>query len=165
MLRGAAKDELSRRILAAYDNPEEAAKHTEEYAYYPRKWASPYIERRRKIGWDLYGLLGIQKGDKAKMHAQHARNYKFFDAPVGFIFTLADVGNDDSIDSDAVVIDPGDGDEVPVTGSTLPITLSLDGDTTWDAGLAPQTVVPHRVWLDEHANGLHDPGQPWVTAV
>ena len=88
VLRGQAKDELSQRILAVYDDPEEAAKHTQEYAYYPTKWVSPYIERRRKIGWDLYGLLGIQRGEKDKMHAQHARNYKFFDAPVGLMFTI-----------------------------------------------------------------------------
>ena len=88
VLRGEAKDELSRRILAAYNDPEEAALHKPEYQYYPTQWASPYIERRRKVGWDLYGLLGIEKGDKAKMHAQHARNYKFFDAPVGFLFTI-----------------------------------------------------------------------------
>lgn len=88
VLRGKAKEQLWRRILAAYDDPEEAAKHTQEYAYYPTKWISPYIERRRKIGWDLYGLLGIEKGDKEKMHAQHARNYKFFDAPVGLMFVI-----------------------------------------------------------------------------
>ena len=37
---------------------------------------------------DLYGLLGIQKGDTDRMHAQHGRNYTFFDAPVGIIFTI-----------------------------------------------------------------------------
>ena len=88
VLRGKAKYELSRRVQAAYDDPEEVKKHTQEYAYYPTKWVSPYIERRRKIGWDLYGLLGIQKGEKEKMHAQHSRNYKFFDAPVGMMFTI-----------------------------------------------------------------------------
>ena len=91
VLRGTAKDELSRRILAAYNDPEEAAKHKQEYAYYPTKWESPYIERRRKVGWDLYGLLGIQKGEKDKMHAQHARNYQFFDAPVGLMFAIGRV--------------------------------------------------------------------------
>ena len=88
VLRGAAKDALSQRISAAYNDPEEAAKHKQEYAYYPTQWTSPFIERRRKIGWDLYGLLGIQKGEKAKMHAQHSRNYKFFDAPVGLMFAI-----------------------------------------------------------------------------
>ena len=56
--------------------------------YYPREWSTPYVERRRKVGWDLYGLLGIGKADKARMHAQHGRNYAFFDAPVGLIFTI-----------------------------------------------------------------------------
>jgi nitroreductase len=88
VLTGGAKDELSRKILAAYDDPEEASTHREEYAYYPTEWRSPFIERRRKIGWDLYGLLKIGKGDKARMHDQHGRNYLFFDAPVGLIFTI-----------------------------------------------------------------------------
>jgi nitroreductase len=88
VLTGAAKAELTRRILAAYDDPAERATHREEYAYYPTEWASPYIDRRRKVGWDLYGLLGIAKTDKARMHAQHGRNYRSFDAPVGLIFTI-----------------------------------------------------------------------------
>ena len=49
---------------------------------------SPYIDRRRKVGWDLYSLLGLTREDKAGMQAQHARNYGFFDAPVGLIFTI-----------------------------------------------------------------------------
>lgn len=88
VLTGAAKERLSRDIVAAYDDPELRAQHTEEYAYYPTEWVSPYIDRRRKVGWDLYGLLGIAKTDKARMHAQHRRNYLFFDAPVGLIFVI-----------------------------------------------------------------------------
>jgi len=91
VLTGAAKARLSARIRAAYDDPAERSRHAEEYAYYPTEWVSPYIERRRKVGWDLYGLLGIAKTDKARMHAQHGRNYAFFDAPVGLIFTIGRV--------------------------------------------------------------------------
>jgi nitroreductase len=91
VLTGGAKQRLSERIVAAYDDPAERARHSEEYAYYPRVWESPYIDRRRKVGWDLYGLLGIGKADKERMHAQHARNYRFFDAPVGLIFTIGRV--------------------------------------------------------------------------
>ena len=83
-----ARDELTRKILAEFDDPARLATHAEEYAYYPRQWFSPYLERRRKLGWDLYALVGVAKGDKAGMHAQHARNYRFFDAPVGLIFTI-----------------------------------------------------------------------------
>ena len=88
VLTGEPKARLSAAIRAAYDDPAERARHTEEYAYYPTEWVSPYIDRRRKVGWDLYGLLGIGKTDKARMHAQHGRNYAFFDAPVGLIFTI-----------------------------------------------------------------------------
>ena len=88
VLTGAAKTELSEKICAAYDDPVERATHTEEYAYYPTEWTSPFIDRRRKVGWDLYGLLGIAKTDKARMHAQHRRNYEFFGAPVGLMFTI-----------------------------------------------------------------------------
>ena len=88
VLTGEAKSALSNKILAAYDDPEEADTHKEEYAYYPTEWRSPFIDRRRKIGWDLYGLLQIAKTDKARMHDQHGRNYSFFDAPVGLMFTI-----------------------------------------------------------------------------
>jgi len=88
VLTGRARAELSRRVGEAYDDPVQRNAQTQEYAYYPTQWVSPYIERRRKVGWDLYGLLGIGRADHARMHRQHARNYKFFDAPVGLIFTI-----------------------------------------------------------------------------
>ncbi|RYE71327.1 MAG: nitroreductase, partial [Oxalobacteraceae bacterium] len=64
------------------------AQHSEEYPYYPRTWKSPFIDRRRKVGWDLYALLGLTRENKAGMAAQHARNFRFFDAPVGLMFTI-----------------------------------------------------------------------------
>ena len=88
VLTGQAKQRLSDAITAAYADPAQASQHTEEYAYYPREWISPYIDRRRKVGWDLYALLGLTRDNKAGMAAQHARNYRFFDAPVGLIFTI-----------------------------------------------------------------------------
>lgn len=88
VLTGPPLASLTAEILRAWDDPEAARTHTEEYDYYPREWVSPYLERRRKIGWDLYGLLGIGRRDVGAMRAQHARNYRFFDAPVGLIFTM-----------------------------------------------------------------------------
>ncbi len=92
VLQGASRDSLVGKVCAAHDairaHPDLAAQYTEEYAYYPEKWVSPYIDRRRENGWGLYGLLGIGKGDKDKMHAQHQRNFSFFDAPVGLMFTV-----------------------------------------------------------------------------
>ena len=92
VLQDASRDSLVDKVCAAHDavyaNPELAAQYREEYDYYPEKWVSPYIDRRRENGWSLYGLLGIAKGEKDKMHAQHQRNFRFFDAPVGLMFTL-----------------------------------------------------------------------------
>jgi nitroreductase len=88
VLSGDIKKELSARITAAYLDPVASKEHTEEYAYYPKVWTSPYIDRRRKVGWDLYALLSLTRDNKAGMQAQHGRNYAFFDAPVGLIFTM-----------------------------------------------------------------------------
>ncbi|MCT7313858.1 nitroreductase [Ralstonia sp. CHL-2022] len=88
VLTGESKARLSESVLAAYEHPEANTLHREEYPYYPRTWIDPYQSRRRKVGWDLYGLLGIERANKERMHAQHARNFRFFDAPVGIIFTI-----------------------------------------------------------------------------
>ena len=92
VLQGASRNSLVSKICTAHDavraNPELAKDYKEEYDYYPTQWISPFIDRRRENGWSLYGLLGIGKADKDKMHAQHQRNYKFFDAPVGLMFTV-----------------------------------------------------------------------------
>jgi nitroreductase len=88
VLTGETRQRLSQQILAAHFDPEVARQHKEEYAYYPTTWVSPFIDRRRKVGWDLYALLGLTREDKAGMAAQHGRNYDFFDAPVGLIFTI-----------------------------------------------------------------------------
>lgn len=92
VLTGASRAALVGKVCAAHDalraDPALASEYHEEYDYYPEKWFSPYIERRRENGWGLYGLLGIGKGDKDKMHLQLQRNYKFFDAPVGLMFTV-----------------------------------------------------------------------------
>jgi nitroreductase len=92
VLQGASRDSLVEKVCTAHDairaNPELAANYQESYDYYPEKWVSPFIDRRRENGWSLYGLLDIGKADKDKMHAQHQRNFKFFDAPVGLMFTI-----------------------------------------------------------------------------
>jgi nitroreductase len=87
VVAGEARDRLAGAMHAEFlEHGEEGWKR--EYEYYPTKWRDPYLARRRKIGWDLYGLLGIAKGEREKTHRQHARNYLFFDAPVGLVVTL-----------------------------------------------------------------------------
>jgi nitroreductase len=92
VLQGASRAALVARACAVHDSMRAdaslAAQYAEEYDYYPAKWVSPYVDRRRENGWGLYGLMGIGKGDKDKMHAQHQANFRFFDAPIGLFFTV-----------------------------------------------------------------------------
>ena len=68
VLQGAKKDALIDQVVAAHNaiaaDPTLAAQYKEEYDYYPEKWVSPYIDRRRECGFGLYGVLGLGKGDK-----------------------------------------------------------------------------------------------------
>lgn len=59
-----------------------------DYQYYTDPVEEPYLARRRACGWGLYGLLGIGRGDREKSKAYRARNYEFFGAPVGMVFTI-----------------------------------------------------------------------------
>ena len=86
VLTGEAKSRLSNSIMKVFDD---GGMSTSFYKYYPDRFPEPYLSRRRKVGWDLYGLLGIGKGDFEKTHAQHGRNYTFFDAPVALMFSIS----------------------------------------------------------------------------
>lgn len=63
------------------------SKSYEHYDYYPETWLDVHRDRRRGVGWGLYGLLGIKKGDREAAARQGARNFMFFDAPVGLFIT------------------------------------------------------------------------------
>ena len=87
VVAGEARQQLTNAILNSLDVPG-AGRPKADWDYYPVKWREPYISRRRKIGWGLYGLLGIEKGDMEFAEQFRRRNYDFFGAPVGMIFTL-----------------------------------------------------------------------------
>ncbi len=92
VLEGASKDGLVEKVCTAHDtlrqHPELETKYRADYDYYPRQWVDPYLARRRQNGWSLYGLLGLTRDNKDGIHAQHQRNFRFFDAPMGLMFTL-----------------------------------------------------------------------------
>lgn len=84
---GALKERITRGIQDAIDTgPRE--QYQREWNYYPVNWREPFLGRRRKIGWDMYGLLGIPKGDFEGTERQRRQNYAFFGAPVGLMFML-----------------------------------------------------------------------------
>ena len=85
VVAGEVRQELEREVLAHRDTMP-----PDDRAEFPRssKRKEPYIGRMRKLGKDMYSLIGIPKGDKEANWTQWGRNYKFFDAPVGLIFTI-----------------------------------------------------------------------------
>ncbi len=86
VVAGETMKNLSCDILDAHYNHQDD--HASEYEYYPDIFVEPFKSRRKKVGLDLYALLDIEKGAVDKMQAQLGRNYVFFDAPVGLIFTI-----------------------------------------------------------------------------
>lgn len=81
-----ARARLEPALIAALDSPD--LPPAEEYRYYPETFREPYQSRRRKVGWDLYGLLGVKKGDVEGMKRQTAANLRFFGAPVALMVTI-----------------------------------------------------------------------------
>ncbi len=154
IVTGGARARLCAEILAQHEAGEAPEM---EYPYYPKEWVEPYLARRREVGWALYGLLGIAKGDREATARQHGRNYSFFGAPVGLIFTI---------------------DRRLGQGSWLDLGMFMQGvmtgargaglDTCAQAAFAPfhATVRRHLAISDEHmvacgmALGVADPDEP-----
>ncbi|WP_334127924.1 nitroreductase [Sneathiella sp.] len=61
---------------------------TPEYNVYPPDLVEPYRTRRRVVGEALYELIGVPRSDRPGKLRQLARNFRFFDAPVGLFFVL-----------------------------------------------------------------------------
>lgn len=84
VVTGAAKARLSERVLAEAQRGEASP----DYTYYPDNWFEPYLARRRRVGFALYALMGIERHDKGAREAQALENFRFFEAPVGLFVTL-----------------------------------------------------------------------------
>ena len=89
-VRVIAGDVREQMVKAIFDAVERDGfkPYQREWNYYPVNWREPFLGRRRKIGWDMYSLLGVAKGDFEGTQRVRMRNYEFFGAPVGMIFTL-----------------------------------------------------------------------------
>lgn len=88
VLEGAAKKRLSDAVKAVFNDPAARSLYRPEYIYYPKNWVEPFLSRRRKVGFDLYKLVGIARGEHQKMHEQHAKNFDFFGAPTVLFFSI-----------------------------------------------------------------------------
>jgi nitroreductase len=82
---GAVKQAITDDVLALARSG--GGEKYEDYDYYPPDWQQVHRDRRRGVGWSLYSLVGIPKGDRVASAKQAARNFLFFDAPVGLFVT------------------------------------------------------------------------------
>lgn len=84
IVAGATRERLSSAVISAA----EAGSPSEEYRYLPEAMKEPYLSRRRKVGFDLYALYGIDRRDMKARKQAMLRNYTFFGAPVGLFFVM-----------------------------------------------------------------------------
>ena len=85
VVTGATRERLEREVLAHRETGPDDTKP--EFARTSKR-KEPYLSRMRALGKDMYGRLGIARADEAAGWRQWGRNYSFFDAPVGLIFTI-----------------------------------------------------------------------------
>jgi nitroreductase len=86
VLLGAARDELVRRVKEQMTQTPMG--ETPEYHIYPPQLTEPYKTRRFRIGEAMYATMGIPREDRAGRLKHFVRNWEFFGAPVGMIFTI-----------------------------------------------------------------------------
>lgn len=90
VVMGEMRNKLVDAVLQHREKHSAAGGAPDAFSEFPRatKRKEPYTSRMRTLGKAMYGLLEIPKGDKQANWAQWGRNYSFFDAPVGLIFTI-----------------------------------------------------------------------------
>jgi nitroreductase len=84
VVTGAARDRVSAAVLEKARD----GRRCPEYEYLPAQMVEPHLSRRRKVGFELYELYGIGRGDKEGRKWAELRNFEFFGAPVGMFFVM-----------------------------------------------------------------------------
>jgi len=83
-----AGDPLKALIANIREKHQNSVVETPEFDNYPPDLKDPYKTRRRVVGQALYDLIGVPRHDTPGKMRQLAKNYEFFDAPVGMFFVM-----------------------------------------------------------------------------
>ena len=86
-LAGPALAKIKRQV-AEFIGAHDPRHHDAEYPIYPATMWEPYKARREEHGVQLYGALGIDRGDAAARLEQYKRNFEFFNAPVALFVAV-----------------------------------------------------------------------------
>ncbi|WP_420395560.1 nitroreductase [Nioella sp.] len=80
------------RLRAALAEEMTSASHRPDIPF-PERYSGVYKERRSTCGWQLYGAVGVEKGDRDGSHRQMMENFRFFGAPhVAVLTSEAELG-------------------------------------------------------------------------
>lgn len=80
------------RLRAALAEDMARASHSPDIPF-PERYSGPYKERRSVCGWQLYGAVGVEKGDRDGSTRQMMENFRFFGAPhVAILTSAAELG-------------------------------------------------------------------------
>jgi nitroreductase len=85
-IAGEARRQLVAALEDAHANRQEA--YTPCYKHLPDVLGEPFRARQNGFAAAYYGRLGIERTDAAARARQTGQNFRFFGAPVGFIFTI-----------------------------------------------------------------------------
>lgn len=87
VVTGAVRERLIERALGwAQEHP--VGSHENPLRGDPGGFRQPYKQRRFDCGMRLYDALGIDRRDKPARERQLLRNFHFFGAPVGLMFSI-----------------------------------------------------------------------------
>lgn len=86
VLIGRARERLAARVAEA--RKEHPMGVEPEYNIYPPALGEPYRSRRFRVGEAMYATMNIPREDKQARLSFFAKNWEFFGAPVGLIFTM-----------------------------------------------------------------------------
>lgn len=85
-IAGQVKRALSDAIAQAHAHRQED--HTPCYKHFPDVLGEQYRARQSAFAAEYYGCLGIERSDLAARDRQAGNNFRFFGAPIGFVFTI-----------------------------------------------------------------------------
>ncbi|WP_169546377.1 AMP-binding protein [Sneathiella aquimaris] len=86
VVEGAVKTRLETELKAAFFDKKQAPE--DQYSYYPNDFTKDQQALRQQAARSLFEALDIGPRDVKRKREEQARNYGFFGAPVGMIFTI-----------------------------------------------------------------------------
>lgn len=91
--------EATRRLAEALSAHQRTGVADQPDLPFPAAYRGEYLARRRECGYQLYGAVGIERGDRVRSAAQGQENFRFFGAPhFALITTERDLGTYGAID-------------------------------------------------------------------